>query len=108
MDKPMKAQAHVHILVYIDDSLVRAATITSSLEAEQDSGSGPRRQDTMGDTIAQTRFKKLEKKGGSRTHGLKRLYKVGLSRRVESSDEEGLSKEDASKQERIADIDADA
>ncbi|GJW66486.1 hypothetical protein Tco_0120910 [Tanacetum coccineum] len=119
----------------MDDSLVRAATTTSSLEA--DSGSGPRRQDTMGDKIAQTRFenvskisnnsllagvntpqsdedrlklnelmefctklqqrvlelentktaqaqeitslklrvKKLEKKGGSRTHKLKRLYK---------------------------------
>ncbi|GKD86184.1 hypothetical protein Tco_1357338, partial [Tanacetum coccineum] len=52
--------------------------------------------------------KRLEKKGGSRTHGLKRLYKVGLSRRVKSSDEEGLGKEDASKQGRIADIDADA
>ncbi|GJV14469.1 hypothetical protein Tco_1359792, partial [Tanacetum coccineum] len=33
---------------------------------------------------------------------------VGLSRRVESSDEEGLGEEDASKQGRIADIDADA
>ncbi|GKB58707.1 hypothetical protein Tco_0914893 [Tanacetum coccineum] len=176
----------------MDDSLVRAATTASSLEAEQDSGNilktrskatpnepsspgtssggGPRRQETMGDTIAQTRsknvsklsndpllargntlqsgedslklkelmelctnlqnrvidlektktsqaqeitslkrrVKRLEKKGGSRTHGLKRLYKVGLSRRVESSDEEGLGEEDASKQGRIADIDADA
>ncbi|GJR01624.1 retrovirus-related pol polyprotein from transposon TNT 1-94 [Tanacetum coccineum] len=143
----------------MDDSLVRAATTASSLEAKQDngnidktrskatfnepnpygtgSGSGPRRQDTMEDTIAQARFenmsktyndsvlagvntpqsdedrlklneliefytklqqrfldlentktaqaqeitslklrvKKLEKKGGSRTHKLKRLYK---------------------------------
>ncbi|GJX73301.1 hypothetical protein Tco_0311896, partial [Tanacetum coccineum] len=39
---------------------------------------------------------------------LKRLYKVGLSRRVESSKDEGLGEEDASKQGRIADIDADA
>ncbi|GJV91037.1 hypothetical protein Tco_1538850, partial [Tanacetum coccineum] len=118
----------------MDGSLVRAATTASSLEAEQDSGNilktrsmathnepsspgtslggGPRRQVTMGDTIAQTslkrRVKRLEKKGGSRTHGLKRLYKVSLSRRVESSDEEGLGEEDASKQGRIADIDADA
>ncbi|GKB51758.1 hypothetical protein Tco_0902511, partial [Tanacetum coccineum] len=52
--------------------------------------------------------KRLEKKGGSRTYGLKRLYKVGLSRRVESSDEEGLGEEDASKQGRIVDIDDDA
>ncbi|GJW96687.1 hypothetical protein Tco_0178495 [Tanacetum coccineum] len=159
----------------LDDSLVRAATTASSLEAEQDSGNiiktrskatpneagsqgttsggGPRRQETMGDTIAQTRsenvsklsndpllargntlrsgedslklnelmelctnlqtrvldlettkttqaneiaslkrrVKKLEKKNKSRTHKLKRLYKVGLSARVESSgDKESL------------------
>ncbi|GJY93522.1 retrovirus-related pol polyprotein from transposon TNT 1-94, partial [Tanacetum coccineum] len=176
----------------MDDSLERAATTVTSLDVEQDkgninkteskttpnepsslgtsSGGGPRRQETMGDTIAQTGFenvsktsndlllagvnthrsdedslklkeltelctnlqnrvidlektktsqaqeiislkrrvKILEKKGGSRTHGLKRLYKVGLSRRVESSEDEGLDEEDASKQGRIADIDADA
>ncbi|GKC58620.1 hypothetical protein Tco_1086218, partial [Tanacetum coccineum] len=67
----------------LDDSLVRAATTASSLEAEQDSGNiiktrskatpneagsqrttsggGPRRQETMGDTIAQTRFKNVSK-----------------------------------------------
>ncbi|GKD02329.1 hypothetical protein Tco_1177303, partial [Tanacetum coccineum] len=43
----------------------------------------------------------------SRTHGLKRLYKVGLTARVESSrDKESLG-EDASKQGRINAIDAD-
>ncbi|GJS69622.1 putative ribonuclease H-like domain-containing protein [Tanacetum coccineum] len=152
----------------LGDSLVRAATTGSNLEAEQDSGNitktrskatpnessslgttssgGPRCQETMGDTIAQTRFenvskhsndsllargntlrsdedrlklnelmelctnlqtrvldlektkttqqneidslkrrvKKLEKKRSSRTHKLKRLYKVGLTARVES------------------------
>ncbi|GJX47669.1 hypothetical protein Tco_0272859 [Tanacetum coccineum] len=163
----------------LDDSLVRAATTASSLEAEQDSGniiktrsketpneassqgttsgSGPRRQETIGDTIAQTRFqnvsklsndlllargntlqsgedslklkklmelcanlqtrvldlettkttqaneidslkkrvKRLEKKKRSRTYGLKRLYKVGLSARVESSkDKEDLDDAD--------------
>ncbi|GJT29284.1 hypothetical protein Tco_0909559 [Tanacetum coccineum] len=178
----------------MDDSLVRAATTTSSLETEQDngnidktrskatlnepnsqgtgSGSGPRIQETMRDTIARTRFKnvsktsndsllagvntprsdedrlklnelmefctklqqrvldleniktaqaqeitslklrvkKLEKKGGSRTHKLKRLYKVGRSARVISSDEASLGdQEDASKQGRkIDDIDKDA
>nr|GEX22127.1 hypothetical protein [Tanacetum cinerariifolium] len=99
--------------------LARAATTASSLEAERDSGNinktqskatpnesssqgtdsggGPRCQDTMGDTIAQTRVlnlekrkttqaleidslkrrvKKLEKKQRSRTYKLKRLYKV--------------------------------
>ncbi|GKC22686.1 hypothetical protein Tco_1024836 [Tanacetum coccineum] len=94
----------------LDDSLVRATTTASSLEVEQDSGGGSRRQETMGDTIAQTslqqrvldlettkttqaeeiaslkrRVKKLEQKKRSRTHGLKRLYKVGLTTRVESS-----------------------
>ncbi|GJV99577.1 hypothetical protein Tco_1554829, partial [Tanacetum coccineum] len=174
----------------MDDSLVRAATTATGLEAEQDSGnidktqykatlnepsstrtssgSGPRCQQTIGDTIAQTRFenvskhsndplltrgntlrsgedrlklkelmelctnlqtrvldlettkttqanetaslkkrvKKLERRNKSRTHGLKRLYRVGSSRRVESSKDGGLGEEDASKQGRIADIDA--
>ncbi|GJW92349.1 hypothetical protein Tco_0169902 [Tanacetum coccineum] len=172
------------------DSLVRAATTSSSLEAEQESGNiskirskvtpneagsqgttlggGPRCQETMGDTIAQTMFenvsklfndlllakgntvqsgedrlkldelmelctnlqtrvldleqiktsqgneitslkrrvRKLKKKGRSRTHKLKRLYKVGLTARVDSSKEEVLG-EDASKQGRINDIDND-
>ncbi|GJV73051.1 hypothetical protein Tco_1493046 [Tanacetum coccineum] len=150
----------------LGDSLVRAATTAYSLEVEQDNsnitktqskaihnesnslgttlGGGPRCQETMGDTIAQTRLKlnelmelcttlqkkvldlektkttqaneiaslkrrvkKLEKKRSSRTHKLKRLYKVGLSARVESfGDEESLG-EDASKQGRINAIDAD-
>nr|GEW05784.1 ribonuclease H-like domain-containing protein [Tanacetum cinerariifolium] len=53
------------------------------------------------------RVNRLERKRKSRTHGLKRLYKVRLSLRVESSaDEESLDKEDSSKQRRISDIDA--
>nr|GEV62911.1 copia protein [Tanacetum cinerariifolium] len=54
--------------------------------------------------------KNLEKKQGSRTHKLKRLYKVSLSARIESSNkEQSLGEEDASKQRRnIADIDVDA
>ncbi|GJX32105.1 hypothetical protein Tco_0241960 [Tanacetum coccineum] len=53
------------------------------------------------------RVKKLEKKNRSRTHRLKRLYKVGLTARVESSDNEESLGEDASKQGRIDAIDAD-
>ncbi|GKB59081.1 hypothetical protein Tco_0915267, partial [Tanacetum coccineum] len=114
----------------LGDSLVMAATTASSLEAKQDSGGGPGCQETMGDTIAQTRVldlektkttqaneiaslkrrvKKLENKNRSRTHRLKRLYKVGLTARVESSgddNEESLG-EDASKQRGINAIDAD-
>nr|GEZ12217.1 putative ribonuclease H-like domain-containing protein [Tanacetum cinerariifolium] len=52
------------------------------------------------------RVKKIKKKQRSRTYKLKRLYKVGLTAMVESSDDEDLG-EDASKQGRISDIDAD-
>ncbi|GKC19257.1 hypothetical protein Tco_1021407 [Tanacetum coccineum] len=60
-------------------------------------------------TSLKKRVKKLEKKGGSRTHKLKRLYRVGRSARVVSSEEASLGdQEDASKQRRkIHDIDAD-
>nr|GEU94925.1 hypothetical protein [Tanacetum cinerariifolium] len=65
-------------------------------------------------TTQEAKIKKLKKsvrtlegKQKKRTHGLKRMYKVGLSERVESSvEEEGLgAQEDASKQGRIAEID---
>ncbi|GJX13882.1 hypothetical protein Tco_0205640 [Tanacetum coccineum] len=156
----------------MDDSLERADTTATSLDAEQDkgninktqskatpnkdgsqettSGGGPRCQETMGDTIAQNRFenvsktsndpllargntlrsgkdclklnelmelcttlqqivldlettkttqaneiaslkrrvKKLERRNKSRTYELKRMYRVGSSRRVESSKDE--------------------
>ncbi|GJW44297.1 hypothetical protein Tco_0073096 [Tanacetum coccineum] len=53
-------------------------------------------------TSLKKRVKKLEKKGGSRTHKLKRLYMVGRSRRVVPLKEESLGdQEDASKQWRI-------
>ncbi|GKA36620.1 hypothetical protein Tco_0723185 [Tanacetum coccineum] len=151
----------------LDDSLVRATTTASSLEAEQDSGNIAKtripRQHLMNlvpkelfqvvvpgskkpwgilllelglrvylnilmihysqeildlektKTTQQNeidclkrRVNKLEKKDRSRTHKLKRLYKVGLTTSVESSgDEEDLG-EDASKQgRRINAIDAD-
>ncbi|GKB57994.1 hypothetical protein Tco_0914180 [Tanacetum coccineum] len=53
------------------------------------------------------KVKKLEKKNRSRTHKLKRLYKVGLTTMVESFDNEESLGGDASKQGRIDDIDAD-
>ncbi|GJR43912.1 hypothetical protein Tco_1312015 [Tanacetum coccineum] len=109
----------------LGDSLVRDATTASSLEAEQDNGNitknrskaTPNRvldlektKTTQQNKIAslKRRVKKLEQKKRSRTHGLKRLHKVGMSRRVVSfSDEEDLG-EDASKQgRRINAIDAD-
>nr|GEV11612.1 hypothetical protein [Tanacetum cinerariifolium] len=44
----------------LGDNLVRAATTASRLEAEQDSG-GPRCQEAMRDTTAQTRFESISK-----------------------------------------------
>nr|GFA54944.1 hypothetical protein [Tanacetum cinerariifolium] len=90
----------------------------------------PRRQDTMRDTSDHTRYereskvssdslltgvntpqkivKKLEKKQRSRTHKLKRLYKVGLTAKVlSSSDDKALDKEDTSKHGKINEIDVD-
>nr|GEV88835.1 hypothetical protein [Tanacetum cinerariifolium] len=54
------------------------------------------------------RDKNHEKKHMSRTHKLKRLYKVGHTIRViSSSNDEALDKEDTSKQGRIDEIDVD-
>ncbi|GKG52558.1 hypothetical protein Tco_0547433, partial [Tanacetum coccineum] len=50
---------------------------------------------------------KLEKKNRSRSHKVKRLYKVDLTARVESSDNEESLGEDASKHGSINAIDAD-
>ncbi|GKB37479.1 hypothetical protein Tco_0882421, partial [Tanacetum coccineum] len=55
-------------------------------------------------TSLKKRVKKLEKKGGSRTHKLKRLYKVGRSARIVFSDEASLGdQEDVFKQGRKID-----
>nr|GEW21907.1 ribonuclease H-like domain-containing protein [Tanacetum cinerariifolium] len=88
----------------MDDSLVRAATTASSLEAEQ---TVTKTTQALKIDSLKKRVKKLKKKQRSRTHKLKRLYKVGLTARVESSNDETSLGEDASKQERIIDIDAD-
>ncbi|GKF43694.1 hypothetical protein Tco_0130246 [Tanacetum coccineum] len=60
-------------------------------------------------TSLKKRVKKLKQRGRSRTLGLKRLYKFGTSRKVESSAEASLGdQEDASKLGRnVAKIDAD-
>ncbi|GJZ56242.1 hypothetical protein Tco_0611435 [Tanacetum coccineum] len=149
----------------MDDSLERATTTATSLDTKQDrgnidktqskatvnepsssgtsSGSGPKRQETMKDTIAQTRFENVSKlsndpllaRGNTLQSGEDRLKLeelmalcttlqsrvlalettkttqateiASLKKRVESSKDEGLGEEDASKQERrIHDIDA--
>ncbi|GJX49166.1 hypothetical protein Tco_0276011 [Tanacetum coccineum] len=119
----------------MDDSLERAATTATSLDVEQDMSntlqSGEDRlkleelieictklQQRVLDlentktakgqeiTSLKRRVKRLENKNRSKTHGLKRLYKVGLSARIESFEDEGLGEEDSSKQGKIDDIDA--
>nr|GEY71799.1 hypothetical protein [Tanacetum cinerariifolium] len=132
---PTKHVANEAIKEEMDDSLERATTTATSLDAEQDKGvntplSGKdslklnklmelctKLQQRVLDLEAtkttqaleidslKRRVKKLERRKRSRTHGLKILYKVGLSARVESFKDEGLGEEDASKQKRIADID---
>ncbi|GJZ03824.1 retrovirus-related pol polyprotein from transposon TNT 1-94 [Tanacetum coccineum] len=120
----------------LGDSLVRAATTASSLKADsnycntlQSDEDRIKLEELM--TLCTTlqtkvldlektkttqqneidslkrRIKKLEKKRSSKTHKLKRLYKVGLTARVESFDDEESLGEDASKQGRIDAIDVD-
>ncbi|GKC58022.1 hypothetical protein Tco_1085620 [Tanacetum coccineum] len=110
------------------DSGKKDKTESKATPNKSTSSGGPRCQDTMGDTIDQTgvldletaktsqqneiaslkrRVKKIEQKKRSRTHGLKRLRKVGATSRVESSGDEESLGEDASKQGRIDAIDAD-
>nr|GEV53836.1 hypothetical protein [Tanacetum cinerariifolium] len=96
-----------------DDRVVRAATTATSLEAEQESGSELRCQDTtLGDADAQTRVlvleqsktdqdlainklqkkvKILEKKQRASTSGMN-LFKIGTSKR-KSLDKENVSKQ---------------
>nr|GEV84771.1 retrovirus-related Pol polyprotein from transposon TNT 1-94 [Tanacetum cinerariifolium] len=118
----------------LGDSLVKAATTAFSLEVEHDSGNTLRSDEdrmklnelmalctnlqtrvlelektktTQHNKITslKRRVKNLENRNSSKTHKLKRLYKVGWTARVEcSDDEEGLG-EDASKQGRIKAID---
>ncbi|GJU12170.1 hypothetical protein Tco_1134566 [Tanacetum coccineum] len=108
------------------------ATPNESSSLETTLGGGPRCQETIGIQLLKLglrmylnipmihcsqeneiaslkrRVKKLEKKSSTRTHKLKRLYKVGLTARVESSGDEEYLGEDASKQGRkINAIDAD-
>ncbi|GJS67427.1 hypothetical protein Tco_0681991 [Tanacetum coccineum] len=134
----------------MDDSLERVATTATSLDAEQDSGNidktqskvtpnepsslgtssggGPRRQETIGDTIAQTRSENVSKtsndpllaRGNTLRSGKDRLKftelmelctnlqnrVIDLEKPKTSQAQEITSEEDASKQGRIADIDA--
>ncbi|GJY00521.1 hypothetical protein Tco_0357539 [Tanacetum coccineum] len=120
------------------DSLVRVATIASSLEAEQDSGNitktrskatpiessslgttsggGPRCQETIEDTIAQTRFKNVSKLSNDsvltrvldleKTKTTQANEIASLKRRVKKLEKKRSSRTHKLKR-RINDIDAD-
>ncbi|GJR05276.1 hypothetical protein Tco_0528260 [Tanacetum coccineum] len=73
-----------------DNSLERAATTATGLDAEQDRVIDLEKTKTAQAqeiTSLKLRVEKLEKKGGSKTHKIKILYKVGRSARIVSSDE---------------------
>ncbi|GJS50853.1 hypothetical protein Tco_0624215 [Tanacetum coccineum] len=73
---PLKKVGDEAVHKELGDRMERAATTTSSLEAEQDSGSGPRCQDTiLGDVNAQTRFEITSKQ--SNDPPLLRGYTLG-------------------------------
>ncbi|GJW10504.1 putative ribonuclease H-like domain-containing protein [Tanacetum coccineum] len=134
---PIESVADEVVHKELGDSLVRVATTASSLEAEHDSGNinktqskatpnesssqgtnlggGPWCQETIGDTIAQIRFKSVSKhsndsllaRGNTLRSDEDRLKLDEIDARIESSDNEESLGEDASKQGRIDAIDED-
>nr|GEX66976.1 hypothetical protein [Tanacetum cinerariifolium] len=104
---PIENVADEAVHKQLGDSLVRAATTASSLEAEV--LDLEKTTTTQRNEIAslKRKVKKHEKKNRSRTDRLKRLYKVSLTAKVESFGNKESLDEDASKQGRIDAIDAD-
>nr|GEW67061.1 putative ribonuclease H-like domain-containing protein [Tanacetum cinerariifolium] len=100
----------------LGNSLVRAATTPSSLEAEQDSGVDPTCQEAMRDTTAQTRFESVSKLSNDSLLARGNTHQSDEDRpefnelmalvRVESSNDEECLGEDASTQEKIDALDA--
>nr|GEU31931.1 hypothetical protein [Tanacetum cinerariifolium] len=90
--------------------IISEATIRRDLKFEDEGGVDCLSNEVIFEQLILMGVKRLKKKRRSRTHGLKRLYKVGLSARVKSfAEEQSLGEEDASKQgSNIADIIADA
>ncbi|GJS05979.1 hypothetical protein Tco_0362775 [Tanacetum coccineum] len=74
--EPINLVAYETVYKEWEDRMERAATTTSSLDTEQDNGSGPRCQDTiLGDADAQTRFETASKQ--SNNPPLSRGYTLG-------------------------------
>ncbi|GJS46510.1 hypothetical protein Tco_0596631 [Tanacetum coccineum] len=91
MGVPMENIADKAVYEERDDSLERATTTATGLDSEQDRVldlENTKTAQAREITSLKKRVKKLERKKKSRTHGLKRLYKVGLFARIDSSDDE--------------------
>ncbi|GJW35677.1 hypothetical protein Tco_0058597 [Tanacetum coccineum] len=87
------------------DSVERAATTATNLDAEQGSGGSPRRQDTiLGDRPAQTRFERLSKQ--SNDPPLSRVNILG-SREDSMTLQELMAYQEGEKGRKIAAIDHD-
>nr|GEX60348.1 ribonuclease H-like domain-containing protein [Tanacetum cinerariifolium] len=92
MDTTIQVSPVLNIRIHKDHPLDQKTKTTQALEI----------------TSLKRRVKKLKNKQRSRTHKLKRLYKVGLTARVDSFEDDQSLGEDASKQGRkIHYIDAD-
>nr|GEV04792.1 retrovirus-related Pol polyprotein from transposon TNT 1-94 [Tanacetum cinerariifolium] len=108
MAKTINGEVQLHARVDGKKIVITESSVRRDLRLTDEEGGGPWCQETMEDTTTQTRMvKKLEKRNRSRTHRLNRLYKVGLSNRVESSSDKECLGKDASKQGKIDAIDAD-
>nr|GEX79670.1 hypothetical protein [Tanacetum cinerariifolium] len=103
--KTVNGKAQLQALVDEKKVIITESTVRIYLQLE-DAEETTKTTQAMEIESLKRRVKKLEKKKRSRTHKLKRLYKVRFSATIESSKDEGLGEEDASKQGRIANIDA--
>nr|GEW27172.1 ribonuclease H-like domain, reverse transcriptase, RNA-dependent DNA polymerase [Tanacetum cinerariifolium] len=105
--KNINKEAQIHAKVDGKKVIICEATVRRDLKFEYEGGIGCLSNEVI---FEQLPLMGLEKKRRSRTHGLKRFYKIGLSARLDSSTkEQSLDEEDASKLERnIADVDGDA
>nr|GEZ24631.1 hypothetical protein [Tanacetum cinerariifolium]GEZ76064.1 hypothetical protein [Tanacetum cinerariifolium]GEZ76084.1 hypothetical protein [Tanacetum cinerariifolium] len=127
MAKTINGEAQLHVRVDRKKTIITEASIRRDLQLADEEGVDCLPNSTIFEQLAligvlelentktsqhneiaslKRRVKKIKKRNRSRTHKLKRLYKVGLTAKVESSNDEESLGEDASKQGRIEAIDA--
>nr|GEV54105.1 ribonuclease H-like domain-containing protein [Tanacetum cinerariifolium] len=105
--KTVIGEVQLQALVDGKKVIITESTIRRDLQLEDAKGVDCLPNAAIFEKLTLIGVKNLEKKQRLRTYKIKRLYKVGLTARVDSSDEASLGK-DASKQEMIInDINAD-